>query len=67
MGRQLSLFDEPKPLKIKGLMDDGFCPVCGYSFDELVELDLNRCPNCLTRVDWSTWHLLNDRTEVQQS
>ena len=46
MDGQYSLFDK-RPLDIKGLLDDGYCPVCGYSFDELNgELDLERCPNC---------------------
>ena len=62
MNEQTSLFDQPKPLSIRGLLDDGYCPVCGYSFDEYGgELDLDRGPNCLTRVDWSMGHKLNDR------
>ena len=31
---QMSLFKKI-PLDIRGLMDDGYCPVCGYSFDEI--------------------------------
>lgn len=61
MEGQISLFTK-QPLEIRGLMDDGYCPVCGYSFDELNgELDLEYCPQCSTRVDWSMWHKLNDR------
>lgn len=62
MNEQISLFDKPKPLDIRGLLDDGYCPVCGHSFDEYGgELDLERCPVCNTRVDWSNWHILNDK------
>ena len=65
MDGQYSLFDK-RPLDIKGLLDDGYCPVCGYSFDELNgELDLERCPRCNTAVDWSMWHKLNDEGEIQ--
>lgn len=61
MEGQLSLFKKI-PLDIKGLMDDGYCPVCGYSFDDVNgELDLERCPKCNTVVDWSMWHILNDK------
>lgn len=61
MYEQFSLFDK-KPLDIRGLCDDGFCPVCGYAFDDINgELDLERCPRCNTAVDWSMWHKLNDK------
>ena len=65
MEGQISLFTK-QPLQIKGLMDDGYCPVCGYYFDELKELDMDRCPKCLTAVDWTMWHRMNDKTEVKQ-
>ena len=55
-------FFKKRPLDIKGLMDDGYCPVCGYSFDEYGgELDLEQCPRCGTLVDWEMWHKLNDK------
>lgn len=63
MYEQFSLFDK-KPLDIRGLCDDGFCPVCGYAFDDVNgELDLERCPRCNTAVDWSMWHRLNDKIQ----
>lgn len=67
---QMTIYDfipktEPVfPLKIKGLMDDAYCPKCGYPFNELKEKDCKRCPCCKIRVDWSPWHKLNDEEET---
>lgn len=64
---QMHIFDfisekEPiYPLEIKGLCDDGYCPKCGYPFDEYKELDCERCPECGVKVDWRPWHRLNDQ------
>lgn len=51
------------PLKIKGICDDGYCPKCGYQFDDLTEKDCERCPECHIKVDWSPWHRVNDEEE----
>lgn len=62
---QLNIFDyihEKElvyPLEIKGLMDDGYCPKCNYLFG-YNETDLERCPKCGIKVDWSRWHRIND-------
>ena len=50
-------------LEIKGLMDDPYCPKCGYGFwtyGEKNETDCERCPQCHIRVDWMPWHRAND-------
>ncbi len=57
---------EPKKEKvydvdIRGLLDDAFCPKCGYPFDEFKgQVDCERCPECGIRVDWTHWHRMND-------
>lgn len=48
------------PVEIKGLMDDAYCPKCGYEFWETRDLDCDRCPSCGIRVDWTPWHQAND-------
>ena len=48
------------PVEVKGLMDDAYCPKCGYCFNEIKELDCKICPVCKTRVDWKPWHDRND-------
>ena len=62
---QISLFEymKPKPLNIKGLCDDAYCPECGYGFWYPGETDLPRCPECGTFVDWTQWHKMNDEEE----
>lgn len=54
------------PLDIKGICDDPYCPQCGYPFETIrsckgYEVDCERCPECHIRVDWTTWHRLNDK------
>ena len=68
---QMNIFDflpknEPIfPVKISGLLDDAYCPKCGYPFDELKgQVDCERCPECKIRVDWSPWHMSNDKEET---
>ena len=54
---------EPQPLDIRGLCDDGYCPNCGHPFDEYMwpdEIDCEVCPECGTPLDWRVWHLKND-------
>lgn len=58
--RQMSLFDymdilKPQPVDIKGLLDDGYCPICGGGLDDLVKA----CPYCGTLLDWERWKKLN--------
>lgn len=52
--------DYPKPVDIRGICDDAYCPECGYGLNELKELDCERCPECHTRIDWTPWHRMND-------
>ena len=62
---QLSLDDifpkeEPKfPVLVMGYMDDAYCPKCRYSFEDK-ETDVERCPVCGIKVDWTPWHNAND-------
>ena len=54
---------EPQPLDIRGLCDDGYCPNCGHPFDEYMwpdEIDCEVCPECGTPLDWTRWHEMND-------
>lgn len=55
---------EVKPVIIKGLCDDAYCPECNYPFDEVTEKDCQRCPVCGIGVDWGPWHIAND-SEVE--
>ena len=48
------------PVEIKGLMDDAYCPKCGYCFWETKEMDCETCPSCGIRVSWEPWHRAND-------
>ena len=57
---QLSMFDKAYPVDIRGICDDAYCPECGYSLDEIKQLDCERCPWCGLRIDWTPWHRMND-------
>jgi hypothetical protein len=46
---------------IVGICDDARCPKCGYEFLYPSETDLERCPECKTYVDWTPWHIKNDK------
>lgn len=57
------------PLDIIGICDDPYCPQCGYPFETTrscknYEVDCERCPECHIRVDWTSWHRLNDEEET---
>ena len=61
---QLSLFDTERkepvfPVDIRGLCDDAYCPKCKRAFED-TETDIERCPKCGCRVDWTPWHYHND-------
>ena len=60
MEGQLSIFDFKKPVDIKGICDDAYCPECGFALDELKILDCPSCPECGCLIDWSPWHRMND-------
>jgi len=51
---------KPIPVKIKGLCDDAYCPVCGVWLDDLKIKDCERCPECQTKIDWAPWHRRNE-------
>lgn len=41
---------------IRGICDDGYCPKCGISLDDLIP----ECPDCHTKLDWTRWKKLNE-------
>lgn len=57
----LELMKEPRPVHIKGICDDAYCPECNYALDELKELDCEKCPICGALIDWTPWHRKNDK------
>ena len=60
---QIELFGDKAvvhEMDIRGLMDDGYCPCCGYLFDEYKELDCPECPECGILISWTRWHRKND-------
>lgn len=58
MYKQLTIFDlmKPKPVDIRGICDDGYCPTCGIWIDDLIP----SCPHCKTILDWTHWKRLNE-------
>lgn len=55
------------PVEIKGLMDDPYCPKCGYGFwdyGKQNEVDCEKCPSCGIRINWEQWHRVNDKEEL---
>ena len=57
----LELMKQPRPVHIKGICDDAYCPECNYALDELKELDCEKCPICGALIDWTPWHRKNDK------
>jgi len=57
----LELMKQPRPVHIKGICDDAYCPECDYALDERKELDCEKCPQCGTLIDWTPWHRHNDK------
>lgn len=57
----LELMEQPRPVHIKGICDDAYCPECDYALDELKELDCEKCPICGALIDWTPWHRQNDK------
>ena len=62
-----SLKEKVYPVEIKGLMDDAYCPKCGYCFMETRELDCKICPVCKTRISWKPWHDANDEEIINDT
>ena len=65
MNEQITIFEymaqiKPRPVDIRGLCDDAYCPGCGYPLDEYKELDCEECPECHIKIDWAPWHRMND-------
>lgn len=50
------------PVDIRGICDDAYCPTCNYEFRD-DETDANMCPMCGTYLDWSRYHLFNDKED----
>lgn len=54
---------EVKPVEIRGLCDDPYCPECNYEFwdyGDKNEVDCLKCPECGCMLDWGPWHRAND-------
>ena len=69
-------FDIPRPewmfwlvkrisVDIVGICDDAVCPICGHEFLYPQENDLEICPGCGQRMDWTRWHYINDNEEIR--
>ena len=67
-------FDIPRPewmfwrvkrvqVDIVGICDDAVCPICGHEFLYPKENDMEICPGCGQRMDWTRWHNINDNEE----
>lgn len=69
MNEQITIFEymdylnRPKPVDIRGLCDDAYCPECNTELDDLRFKDCPKCPWCGTRIDWTPWHRANDEEE----
>ena len=57
------LLDEEiiRPVVIKGICDDAYCPECDCCINEILEMDCERCPYCGCRISWEPWHRANDK------
>lgn len=44
---------------VRGLCDDGYCPKCNLAFMDN-QTDIERCPDCGIKLDWSRWHEMNE-------
>ena len=58
---------KPRPVNVKGLLDDAYCPNCDTFLDDLKVLDCKECPECGCKLDWEPWHRLNDEEENDES
>ena len=64
----LSDRDKVREVGIIGLCDDPICSNCGYEFRMIEdnryhlknEIDIDRCPRCKCKLDWSRWHRINE-------
>lgn len=61
--KQMSIYDypeylpdKPKEVNIKGICDDGYCPVCDSWVDDLIP----ECPYCGQKLSWNGWSLINN-------
>lgn len=60
--------DKVREVGIIGLCDDPICSNCGYEFRMIEdkryhlknEIDIDRCPKCKCKLDWSRWHRINE-------
>lgn len=50
-----------RPVEIRGICDDAYCPKCDCGIDEYKWMDCKRCPHCGQLISWDTWHRSNDR------
>lgn len=64
----LSDRDKVREVGIIGLCDDPICSNCGYEFRMIEdnrynlknEIDIQRCPRCKCKLDWTRWHRINE-------
>lgn len=60
--------DKVREVGIIGLCDDPICSNCGYEFRMIDdnrynlknEIDIDRCPRCKCKLDWTRWHRINE-------
>lgn len=52
------------PVDVMGLLDDAYCPRCGYCIPDRY-IDEPKCPSCGQPIDWKPWHDANDE-EMKQ-
>lgn len=62
----LELMKQPRPVDIRGICDDAYCPECDFSLDHMKYLDCEKCPDCGTLINWAPWHRYNKEIEDEK-
>lgn len=55
---QINMFNAQE-VDVRGFCDDGYCPVCNASLEDLTE----RCTWCGTLLSWNRWRQINGKNE----
>ncbi len=53
-------FDKGFSIVFKGICDNPYCPLCNEALDDKKGVDKD-CPYCNVKLDWSSWHKVNDK------